>query len=71
MAMRQTLFNLRKRQYGQREAHKVGKVFDIIVKGGAAFWDGKTPVQCPFILDTPKWRAWMIGWDQAFARRLQ
>jgi len=51
----------------RRRAAEVGLA--PAIAGRLAFDRGESPVDCPYVLETRRHRAWMVGWLLAFARK--
>jgi hypothetical protein len=60
---------LRSKMIDKRAAAKVGEAFADLFVGARAFDAGKSPVSCPFVLDTDDWHRWYAGWLHGTERR--
>lgn len=58
----------RQRQIARDKAGRAGRVHAVVFEGGEAFRNGLSPVDCPYVLGTGKWRAWYVGWAALYDR---
>jgi ribosome modulation factor len=64
--------------WGRRQAQRVAidksripkltRPFALQIEGFYGFRAGRSPVKCPYVLDTPDWAAWMSGWREGLER---
>lgn len=53
----------------QQEVQRGAAPYVASVGGSMAFTAGLSPVNCPYILGTSKWKAWYAGWAFRFDQK--
>ena len=63
------MWSKRRKVIDQRQVQKKAKPYGLAHAGAVAYNAGLTPVNCPYVLNTPEWEAWYTGWVWEFEKR--